>query len=228
MLKVLIHLQRNKLISIFPAVKILSNNLNSKIMRVTKVEFKNGVIKYVTDYLTNEFQKPKLVERIKGVSNINDAYQMANRYARIYIHKMDEMKRMEFIKESNRLAEIWVKNGNKWLDESSIIDMNSTSNTLSNIIESEIVDESNEDFIKAIEESDKLIEDKVNNKVVNPIVETEKKSMLLLFKLLIENQVLQLSKVFVDKLGIESKLIGYKDGIALYYSDGFNVVYELI
>ena len=69
MLKVLIHLQRNKLISIFPAVKILSNNLNSKIMRVTKVEFKKSSSVAYRVAVKNEWIKE--MTWIKGKINVD-------------------------------------------------------------------------------------------------------------------------------------------------------------
>lgn len=190
-------------------------------MNRTETNFKNGVIKLVINKLNESGRKEKFIKKLESIEDVDKAYIVANRYARNHIHYCQKKKKEKFINEANKLSEIWVKNGNKWIDEESIEKIDDTEIVNNEVEEAKIINETDEEFIEKIKDSDKSIEVKSN-------VDSNSKDSKILFKLLFENISVKVKKEFVDKLEIDKVLVGYKDGVEVYYSESVNEYFEMI
>lgn len=190
-------------------------------MNKTKESTKVGVIKEVINCLTEKGRSETLIKKLENIEDVDKAYIVANRYARNYIHYGDKRKKLKFINEANRLSEIWVKNGNKWIDEEIIDNTVDTKKVNDKIEEAKIIDETDEVFIEKIMDSDNSIEMKSNVKSIS-------NDSNLLFKLLFENISVKVKKEFIEKLDIDKVLVGYKNGVEVYYCESVNKYYEMI
>ena len=190
-------------------------------MNKTDISFKVGVIKEVINCLTEKGRCEKLIKKLESIEDVNKAYIVANRYARNCIHYCNKSKKAKFINEAKRLAEIWVKNGNKWIVEESIGNNNDTEKVNSEIEKAKIINETDDEFINKINDSDKSIKMKSN---VSSILNKSE----VLFKLLFENISIKVKKEFIDKLNIDIVLVGYKDGVEVYYSESVDKYFEMI
>lgn len=190
-------------------------------MEKTKESTKVGVIREVINCLTEKGRSEKLIKNLENIEDVDKAYIVANRYARNYIHYGDKRKKLKFINEAKRLSEIWVKNGNKWIDEEIIENIDEARKVNDKIEEAQIIDETDEVFVEKIMDSDNSIELKSKVKGIS-------NDSKLLFKLLFENISVSVKKEFIEKLDIDKVLVGYKDGVEVYYSESVNKFFEMI
>lgn len=191
-------------------------------MEKTSLEFKEATIKYVLNELSKDDSKKNQFKKLSGENDLDSAYVIANRYARKYIHFKEKKKKDKFLKEVEKLSKVFVANGNKWVDKNEeISDSQETKTEIHQneiISQNEIVKDSNEEFTDKIEMADKSISNQIS-KIMNGEI---------MIKALINNDIIQLSKEFVEKLGIKTNLIGKKGDVELYYCDGFSVVFQII
>lgn len=190
-------------------------------MNRTELSTKVGVIREVINCLTEKGKSERLINKLESIKDVDKAYIVANRYARNYIHYGNKSKKLKFINDSNKLSEMWIKNGNKWIDEETNEKKSDTEKVNSEIAKAQIIDETDEEFIEKIKDSDNRIETKSN---VNDI----SKESEMIFKLLFEDISVKVKKEFVDKLDIDKVLVGYKDGVEVYYSKIVNGYFEMI
>ena len=191
-------------------------------MEKTSLEFKEATIKHVLNELSKDDSKKNQLKKLSGENDLDSAYVIANRYARNYIHHQVKEEKEKFLKEVECLSKEFVANGNKWIDEDGKDDVSQeTVNGVSQdaiINQNEIVKDSNEEFTDKIEMADKSISNQIS-KIMNGEI---------MIKALINNDIIQLSKEFVEKMGIKTNLIGKKGDIELYYCDGYSGVFQII
>ena len=203
-------------------------------MNKTSEKIKQATIMFVLNYLSKDESKKKLCEKLSSKNDLDNAYDTANRYARDYIHHKIKEEKDKFLIEVEKLADKWVANGNKWIEEDyvtyEIIEENEvkdsgTSETEIVTVETlgnGIVNESDEAYIEKIEESDKDIENRCNDRKNDAIFST------LLMAALIDNNINKVKKEFLDRFNVKKELIGYKDGIEVYYCEGINGVFQIV
>ena len=203
-------------------------------MNKTSEKIKQATIMFVLNYLSKDESKKKLCEKLSSKNDLDNAYDTANRYARDYIHHKIKEEKDKFLIEVEKLADKWVANGNKWIEEDyvtyEIIEENEvkdsgTSETEIVTVETlgnGIVNESDEAYINKINESDKEIENRCNNRKNEAIFST------LLMTALIDNNINKVKKEFLDRFNVKKELIGYKEGIEVYYCEGINGVFQIV
>lgn len=200
--------------------------------QMTELYYKHGVIKGVISYLRNNNEKIKRVEYLESIKDVNKAYIIANRYIRNYIHFEKKKDMNAFRYGLARLGEKWLKNGEKWLEEDSVVKIEpKTKGKKAECITSniEITNESNEEFLRAITLSDNSI--KRNNSEEDKKIEfvmSDENNGISLMKLAIENGVNKFNANFLDSIGIDKVLVGYKNDTALYYCKSVNGLFEVI
>jgi hypothetical protein len=184
--------------------------------------------------LSKDESKKKLCEKLRIKNDLDNAYDTANRYARDYIHHKIKEEKDKFLIEVGKLAKKWVANGNKWLEQDYsdyvVIEENAMANSGTSETEivtvetlgNGIVNESNEEYIEKINESDSDIENSCNKRKKEAIFST------LLMTALIDNNINKVKKEFLDRFNVKKELIGYKDGIEVYYCEGINGVFQIV
>ena len=183
-------------------------------MNKTKVSFKCGIIKEVINELKEKGGFEKLIRKLEGKKEVDKAYVTANRYARKYIHNGKKDKRDRFINNAKKLEEKWISNGNKWIeDDYKKVEMI----TVCDIKSNEIIKESDNEFIRKIEESEKGI-----------IVKEKEKIDSMILKTIFGDIAIKLKKEFLEKIDIDKELICYKNGVEVYYSKSVNGLFEVI
>ena len=194
--------------------------------RPTELWFKAGVCKAVVNNLKERGYKPQRREYLESIKDVDKAYVIANRYIRKYISFTSKKEKNKFWEEVDRLAMICPIDCNKWLetDEAKILKEAKVSE-----YDNVIVEESDEQFISKIEEADDsnmLVSD---SKLVEVIDESKGGfDGMSLFKMAIEKGVNKFSKKFLDLIGIEKELVGFRDDVELYYCKGVNSIFETV
>ena len=203
-------------------------------MEPTSVKIKNATIRLVLNILSKDDSKKKFCEKLSGENDLDSAYKIANRYARNYIHHKVKEEKDKFIVKVEKLAEKWVANGNKWLEEDyadyGVIKENEITNCGTNetvivtveTLGNAIVNESDETYIEKINESDKDIENKCANR------KKEESYYELLMTALMNNNINKVKKEFIDKFNVKKELIGYKEDIEVYYCEGIKGVFQIV
>ena len=202
-------------------------------MNKTETKIKQATIHYVLNWLNKKSEYEKQISKLNDEKDVDKAYIIANRYARNYIHLSKADEKEKFLKCVDELANKWVENGNKWIDEdfSNVeeVDKQQITNEVENesnqvtveTLGNSIVNESDNRFVEKIIESDVDIENKCK------IRNVEEKNSLLLMKAFFENNLVKIKKEFLDKFNINKELIGYRDGSEVYYCEGINGVFEI-
>ena len=192
----------------------------------TELWFKAGVCKAVVNNLKERGYKPQRREYLESIKDVNSAYVIANRYIRKYISLTSKKEKNEFWKEVNRLAKKCPIDCNKWLeiDEEKVLEEVNVSE-----YDNVIIEESDEQFISKIEEADKSNMLVYDSKSVE-VIDENKCSFdgMSLFKMAIEKGVNKFSKKFLDLIGIEKELVGFRDDVELYYCKGVNSIFETV
>ena len=189
-------------------------------------ETKQATIHYVLNWLNKNCEYEKQICKLSDEKDINKAYVISNRYARNYIHLGIADKKAKFLQCINELV-------NKCGDEDSPNEVNESQNITNEVdnqssqvtvetLGNDIVKESDKGFIEKINESD----EDINNKC--KLRNIEKENFLLLMKSFFENNIIKVKKDFLDRVDVEKKLIGYKDGSEVYYYEGLNGVFEIV
>jgi len=195
-------------------------------MRETSLPYKGGVCNAVINKLKKNGIKPQRREYLESIKDLDKAYIVANRYLRNYIEFKDNNERKEFFKEVKRIALKCDIRVGRWLyKEEPIISEEVDKDIQSN----SIVNESNETFIRNIEHADKSIKSNAESKSVEIIDENkgyvDGKS---LFSMAVENGVNRFSKKFLDSIGVEKELVGFRDEVEVYYCKGVNGIFEIV
>lgn len=190
---------------------------------------KFGVVKAVVNNLKKEGKHPKELAYLESVENVDRAYVIANRYARNYIHLKDIKKKEDFLGFAKQLGIKWINNGNKWLDEDDLIVEFKNDNKMNDLEVLEVVNESNDEFIYAIQMADNSL-NKSGSIEKKENIEEKQKALngVKIISMIIENNVLQLNKGFFNKLNVNGELIGkYKDN-DLYFCEDLNCLVGII
>lgn len=192
----------------------------------TELCFKAGVCKAVVNNLKERGYKPQRREYLESIKDVDKAYVIANRYIRKYISFSSKKEKNKFWEEVDRLAMICPIDCNKWLetDEAKILKEEKVSE-----YDNVIVEESDELFVSKIEESDKSNMCVQDSKLVE-VIDENKCTLdgISLFKMAIEKGVNKFSKKFLDLIGIEKELVGFRDDVELYYCKGVNSIFETV
>lgn len=194
--------------------------------RPTELWFKAGVCKAVVNNLKERGYKPQRREYLESIKDVNSAYVIANRYIRNYIPLDGKKVKKEFWKEVNRLAKKCPMDCNKWLE---IEEPKEVEEVNVNEFDNDIVEESDELFVSKIEEADKSNMCIQDSKLVEVIDENKGGfDGMSLFNMAIEKGVNKFSKKFLDLIGIEKELVGFRDDVELYYCKGVNSIFETV
>jgi hypothetical protein len=203
-------------------------------MNKTAEQVKQATIMFVLNYLSKDDSKEKFCKKLSGEDDLDSAYKIANRYARKYIHHKVKEERDKFLSEVEKLADKWVANGNKWLEQDYsdyvVIEENAIANSGTSETEivtvetlgNGIVNECDEAYIEKITESDNDIENRCNNRKKEEMFST------LLITAFIDNNINKVKREFLDRFNVKKELIGYKDGVEVYYCEGINGVFQIV
>ena len=194
---------------------------------ITKKWFKAGVCLAVVNNLKERGIMPKQREYLESVEDVDKAYIIANRYKRKYISLDDKKDRKEFSKQVSKYEKLYLKsNSSKWLIDGGIVTTNEANEkTFDNVL----VCESDELFVSKIEEADKSVISIQDSELVEVIDESKcTLDGISLIKMAVEKGVNKFSKKFLDLIGIEKELVGFRDDVELYYCKGVNSIFETV
>ena len=195
--------------------------------RPTELWFKAGVCLAVVNNLKERGIMPKQRKYLESVEDVDKAYIIANRYKRKYISLDDKKDRKEFSKQVSKYEKLYLEsNSSKWLIDGGIVTTNETNEkTFDNVI----VCESDELFVSKIEEADKSVISIQDSELVEVIDESKcTLDGISLIKMAVEKGVNKFSKKFLDLIGIEKELVGFRDDVELYYCKGVNSIFETV
>ena len=206
------------------------NDLNKFSMcKKTDTWVKYGVIKAVVNNLKRSGKHPKELAYLESSENVDSAYNIAKRYARNYIHLKDDSKKEVFLGIAKELGKKWLDNGEIWLPEDDRFEENSITDKSCEVKAFDVVNETNEEFLKSIEVADKSIRlnkdvKKFNEVSVKPI-EINVFDMIASIK---NNSIIQFSKKFFDKLNIRREFVGKYNGVDLMFCEDLNCLVGII
>ena len=195
--------------------------------RPTKIWFKAGVCLAVVNNLKERGIMPKQRKYLESVEDVDKAYIIANRYKRNYISLDDKKDRKEFSKQVSKYEKLYLEsNSSKWLIDGGIVTTNEANEkTFDNVL----VCESDELFVSKIEEADKSVISIQDSELVEVIDESKcTLDGISLIKMAVEKGVNKFSKKFLDLIGIEKELVGFRDDVELYYCKGVNSIFETV
>lgn len=208
--------------------------------RITEKSFKHGTVNYLIKVMKEKEIKPKRIEYLESIKDIDKAYVIANRYIRNYINNDNRINMEKFKNEIILYSDEWKKHDGEYDDYEEVIEVKEEPQKRNRIIINpldsktinkytyELIKETNKEFFNSIKQSDNSIfEANKTNESTHKTDKIQETFDISLIKLAIEKGVNRFNREFLEKCGFKGVLVGYKDNIALYYCENINSILEI-